>query len=80
MTRHIKNVFKFIQAFMVGVVLQRVIIPVVLVMLYIFGVGLTSLFARIFSRRQLAPVRPANSNWVLATGFEVTEENKTQQS
>ena len=78
--KFLKKFLAFMQWFAVEFLLRKIIIPIVLVSVYFFGVGPTSLFAKIFARKQLVKNRDKNSNWTAAEGFEVTDQNKTWQS
>jgi hypothetical protein len=62
-------------------VVQRVLIAVFLVILYVIGFGLTSLFFRIFKRDFLSKkCEITNACWRDALGYEVNEEDNLRQS
>lgn len=60
---------------------QKVLVPVFLVVVYVIGFGLTSVFLRIFRRDLLAKTCSAdNACWGDAVGYGVDREDSLRQS
>lgn len=76
-----KNLYERYKAFMVEVVLRRILIPGMLTLAYVFGVGPSSLFARLFLRRRLVTSRiDDESFWKSASGNEPDRAKCLRQS
>ena len=60
----------------VGIAVQSTVLHVLLWTLYVFGMGLTRLFAVVFGRRYLALYDsvPAESYWADAEGYSIERE------
>ena len=63
------------------VLFKKFLTPIVLVFVYIFVLGPTSVFARIFFRKTLnkSPENP-NSNWIDTVNYEGSKEESFIQS
>lgn len=58
-----KKIFASFRAFAVEIVLRKALIPVVLTLTYIFAIGPSSVFARIFVRNRLYGVKKNDLTW-----------------
>jgi len=60
---------------------QKILIFICLVLLYIIGLGLTYPLVYLFSRRRLVPAGPVdNSYWLEAEGYEASMEECERES
>lgn len=71
----------FTQFVAVKVVLQQIMGTVLLLILYVFVIGLTSIVMRLFFRKRLRhPTVDPASSWVLAAGYDSDVESTRFQS
>lgn len=76
-----KKLYEHYKTFMVEVVLRKILIPVMLGLAYFVGVGISSLLARIFIRKQLNSVQKNDQTWwVESTGNEPDQAKCLRQS
>lgn len=61
-------------------VVQSILVTVLLILVYFFGLGITYLFMLVFNRKVLFDMRSGNTFWREAKGYEPDMEDCLRQS
>lgn len=81
MKDRLKKIHEAVKTWVTQVFLKKFLTPVVLVLVYYFILGPTSIVARIFFRSALSKSpKTTDSNWLMNNSFETTLESSRKQS
>lgn len=81
MKERLKKIHTAIKTWVTQVLLKKILTPIILIIVYYFILGPTSLVAKIFFRSSLSKsVKSQKTNWLNTSDFKTTLESSRKQS